>query len=72
MVGDNPERDVQGGINAGMKTCWVDRGFRARGVRADYEVKDLRGCSSGSEGGGVLFGGRRCRTARVPLASSAS
>jgi len=42
MVGDNPERDVQGGINAGMKTCWVDRGFRARGVRADYEVKDLR------------------------------
>lgn len=41
MVGDNPERDVQGGINAGMATAWVDRGFKPRGAKADVEVKAL-------------------------------
>ena len=41
MVGDNPERDIQGGLNAGMATAWIDRGFRARGVKADLEVQTL-------------------------------
>ncbi|MBL8915304.1 MAG: HAD family hydrolase [Archangium sp.] len=42
MVGDNPERDVQGGINAGMKTIWIDRGLRPKpSVKADVEVKSL-------------------------------
>lgn len=41
MVGDNPERDVQGGINAGMATAWVDRGLKPRGARADVEGKTL-------------------------------
>ena len=41
MVGDNPERDVQGGINAGMATAWVDRGFKARGVKASVEARSL-------------------------------
>ncbi len=41
MVGDNPERDIQGGINAGMKTCWVDRGLRKPGVTADVTVKSF-------------------------------
>lgn len=42
MVGDNPERDVQGGKNAGMKTVWVDRGLRAKPtIKADVEVKSL-------------------------------
>jgi HAD superfamily hydrolase (TIGR01549 family) len=41
MVGDNPERDVQGGLNAGMATAWVDRGFKPRGAKADVEVKSL-------------------------------
>lgn len=41
MVGDNPERDIQGGINAGMATAWVDHGFKQRSVKADVEVKSL-------------------------------
>ena len=41
MVGDNPERDIQGGINAGMATAWVDHGFKQRTVKADIEVKSL-------------------------------
>jgi HAD superfamily hydrolase (TIGR01549 family) len=43
MVGDNPERDVAGGIAAGMKTVWVDRGFKPRDprFRADLEVKNM-------------------------------
>lgn len=41
MVGDNSERDVQGGINAGIKTVWVDRGFKPRTALANLEVKDL-------------------------------
>lgn len=41
MVGDNPERDVQGGINAGLPTAWVDRGFKPRGAKADIEAKSL-------------------------------
>ncbi|MFT3712760.1 MAG: HAD family hydrolase [Archangium sp.] len=44
MVGDNPERDVQGGINAGMKTVWIDRGFRKPTVKADVTVKSLAEC----------------------------
>jgi putative hydrolase of the HAD superfamily len=41
MVGDNTARDVQGGINAGMKTVWVERGFRPKTVAASLEVKAL-------------------------------
>lgn len=42
MVGDNPERDVQGGLNAGMATAWVDRKLKPRGAKADVEVESLR------------------------------
>jgi HAD superfamily hydrolase (TIGR01549 family) len=41
MVGDNSDRDVQGGINAGMKTVWLDRGFKPKTVGADFECKEL-------------------------------
>jgi putative hydrolase of the HAD superfamily len=43
MVGDNPERDVAGAIGAGMRSVWVDRGFKGRNpkFRADLEVKNL-------------------------------
>ncbi|PZA08392.1 MULTISPECIES: HAD family hydrolase [unclassified Meiothermus] len=43
MVGDNPERDVAGAIQAGMRSVWVDRGFKPRDQRypADLEVKNL-------------------------------
>lgn len=41
MVGDNADRDVQGGINAGIKTVWIDRGFKPRTAIASLEVKEL-------------------------------
>jgi HAD superfamily hydrolase (TIGR01549 family) len=41
MVGDNSDRDVQGGINAGLKTVWLDRGFKPRTAIATLEVKEL-------------------------------
>jgi HAD superfamily hydrolase (TIGR01549 family) len=41
MVGDNADRDVQGGINAGIKTVWIDRGFKPRSVTPSLEVKQL-------------------------------
>jgi HAD superfamily hydrolase (TIGR01549 family) len=41
MVGDNAERDVQGGINAGMRTVWLDRRFKPRGAPATLEVNEL-------------------------------
>jgi len=43
MVGDNPERDVAGAIRAGMKSVWVDRGFKPRDARfqADLELRNL-------------------------------
>lgn len=28
MVGDTPESDILGGMNAGVKTCWIDHGTR--------------------------------------------
>jgi putative hydrolase of the HAD superfamily len=44
MVGDNPERDIAGAINAGIRSVWVDRGIKPRNprYRADLEVGDLR------------------------------
>jgi putative hydrolase of the HAD superfamily len=43
MVGDNPERDVAGAIAAGMKSVWVERGFKAKNPQypADLEVSNL-------------------------------
>lgn len=42
MVGDNPERDVQGGLNAGLATVWIDRGIKPRGAQAAFECRELR------------------------------
>lgn len=41
MVGDNSARDVQGGINAGIRTVYVERGFKPRTASATLEVKEL-------------------------------
>ncbi len=43
MVGDTPESDIAGGINAGMKTCWLDHGTRTLpdNLRPDWQVRDL-------------------------------
>lgn len=42
-VGDDPEHDVRGAAEAGMKTVWVNRFGRAwtGGPRADAEIRDL-------------------------------
>lgn len=43
MVGDSLTSDIQGGINAGIQTCWVitGRAPRQSDIRADYEIKAI-------------------------------
>ena len=43
MVGDSLSSDIQGGINAGIRTCWFNpAGKAAHGdIRADYEIRAL-------------------------------
>jgi HAD superfamily hydrolase (TIGR01509 family) len=41
MVGDNASRDVQGGVNAGMRTVWVDRGFKPGGPAPTLKTHNL-------------------------------
>lgn len=43
IVGDSPSSDIQGGQNAGIKTCWVNPTGReyTREVPPDYEIESL-------------------------------
>ena len=43
MVGDSLSSDIKGGINAGIRTCWVNpTGEPAEGdIRADWEIRAL-------------------------------
>lgn len=42
MVGDSLSSDIQGGINAGIRTVWVNsRGKSAGAVSPDYEIRQL-------------------------------
>ncbi len=42
MVGDSLTSDIQGGINAGIKTVWVNPEGKAAGkIRPDYEIQSL-------------------------------
>lgn len=42
MVGDSLTSDIQGGINAGIKTCWVNPSHAPCGnIRPDYEIEAL-------------------------------
>ena len=43
IVGDSLSSDIQGGINAGIKTCWVNpEGLPCReDIRPDYEIQYL-------------------------------
>ena len=43
MVGDNPHSDIQGGINAGVDTCWlnVDKKAAPQGIVPTHEVHSL-------------------------------
>jgi len=43
MVGDNPHSDIQGGINAGIDTCWlnVNNHKAPEGINPTHEVQSL-------------------------------
>ena len=43
IVGDSLSSDIQGGINAGIKTCWVNPAHTApkNGIIPDYEIEAL-------------------------------
>ncbi|MCZ4059360.1 pyrimidine 5'-nucleotidase [Pantoea sp. LMR881] len=43
MVGDTPESDILGGMNAGLKTCWLDHGTRPlpAHITPTWQVKSL-------------------------------
>ena len=43
MVGDNPDSDVLGGMNAGIDTCWLNASLQAcpDGVKPTYTIKML-------------------------------
>ena len=43
MVGDNPDSDILGGINAGLDTCWVNLDGRATpdAITPTYQVTSL-------------------------------
>ncbi len=42
MVGDSLSSDIKGGINAGMKTVWVNPGHLPCGeIRPDYEIESI-------------------------------
>ncbi|WP_432464428.1 pyrimidine 5'-nucleotidase [Agarivorans sp. QJM3NY_33] len=44
MVGDNLHSDIQGGINAGIDTCWLNRHGHAKpeGIAPKHEVNSLK------------------------------
>jgi FMN phosphatase YigB (HAD superfamily) len=43
MVGDNPDADILGGINAGLHTCWlnVENKPLPDGITPHYQVSSL-------------------------------
>lgn len=43
MVGDNPDSDILGGINAGLKTCWLNADGREKpaAITPDWQVSSL-------------------------------
>lgn len=42
MVGDSLTSDILGGINAGIKTCWVNPAHHpAADIQADYEIESI-------------------------------
>jgi len=43
MVGDNPESDIRGGMNAGIDTCWLNADNKPTpdGIKPNYQVSSL-------------------------------
>ncbi|GGI81885.1 pyrimidine 5'-nucleotidase [Legionella impletisoli] len=48
MVGDTPESDILGGINAGIDTCWLNNGTKTlpSHIKPNYEVRSLHELSA--------------------------
>lgn len=44
MIGDSLSSDIQGGINAGLSTCWFHEGQekKPKDMKITYEIHDLR------------------------------
>lgn len=44
IIGDSLSSDIQGGINAGIHTCWYNptKGKKNKDVETEYEVSDLK------------------------------
>lgn len=42
IIGDELEKDILGGMNNNIDTCWFNRrGEKSTGYKVDYEIKDL-------------------------------
>ena len=42
MVGDSLTSDIQGGINAGLRTVWINpKQEKAQGIAPDFEIPDI-------------------------------
>ena len=43
MIGDSLTSDIQGGINAGIRTCWVNPAHKTAPAerRPDYEIESI-------------------------------
>ena len=41
MVGDSLSSDIKGGINAGMKTVWVNPSHAEGQIKADFEIESI-------------------------------
>ena len=43
IIGDSLSSDIQGGINAGIRTCWFNPRFaeNKKGIEPDYEIYEL-------------------------------
>lgn len=41
IVGDSLTSDILGGINAGIRTCWVNPEHKTGHIKADYEIEAL-------------------------------
>ena len=52
IIGDSLTSDIQGGLNAGLDTCWYNREGKTPDpcIPATYEIRDLRELKSITEG----------------------